>query len=141
MMHADLLYHTGKQMNPEPINIELRELVRVLARGEPAVVKLEPGDASHYAFLIVPASANHVRHHLGRYGIESSRAVDYWFVARLDDHGGAWTWLPIDWPARPELMILANDNEWTVTLLVWWFEIVAVELEAERGGARAQSER
>lgn len=125
---APLMYGT-REMQPDPINTTFGEIVERLAHGHPVIVELEPGDATYYSLLIVPAWAAYVATHLGRFGIPADQAHRYLIGTRMTDqegqafyateHVGPWD-------------IDSVDNEWSRELIAWWLRILWEHLNAER---------
>src|SRR5947208_2980472 len=116
-------------MNPEPVNQSLARLATCLVQGDhPVIAELEPGDATYYNLLLVPAWAAYVAPHLGRFGIPLTKAHDYLIVTRLTDTEGQTFYCTRqigDW----DLEII--PNAWTRTVLVWWLKILWLHLEAQ----------
>ncbi len=111
------LKYGNREMVAEPINVPLSVVADLLRRGLPVSVELEPGDATYYHLLIVPASAPYVEPFLGRYGIPVDRATDFLIVTKLTDQEGRAFYATADvgpWDLH------GIENEWTRELLVWW---------------------
>ena len=111
------LHYGNREMVSEPINLPLSVVADLLRQGLPVSVELEPGDATYYHLLIVPAWATYVAPFLGRYGIPRDRATDYLIVTRLTDQEGLAFYATAnvgDWD------LPGIENEWTRDLLVWW---------------------
>lgn len=121
----ELLYH-GKAMSAEPENMPLAAIVDALHHGNPVIAKLEPGDGTHYALLIVPAWLNGVAEHLGRYGIRPTTAASYLIVTQLNDHGGHAFYAFRDGVETWDMQDI--ENGWTREVFAWWFSILWKEL-------------
>lgn len=122
---SELLYG-NKPMDPKPINGSLESVCRCLRRGETVVVKLEPGDATHYCLLIVPAWAEDVAAHLGRYGIREHSAVEYLIVTQLDDAGGQAFYAFAHGMEGCDMRHIRNS--WTQQIFTWWFDLLWTKL-------------
>lgn len=130
MNTADLaLDYNGKLMAAEPINISLGMVATRLRQGDPVIAQLEPGDATHYCLLIVPAWADEIRRHLGRYGIRENTAKDYLIVTQLDDAGGQAFYAYAHGMEGADMRHIRNG--WTVQLFVWWFTLLWAELKCK----------
>lgn len=44
------LDYNGVPMSPEPVNITMALVLGQLRQGNPVIVKLEPGDSTHYCW-------------------------------------------------------------------------------------------
>jgi hypothetical protein len=124
----ELLYH-GKKMNPQPVNTSFYLIVAALRQGDPVVAKLEPGDGTHYALLIVPAWADGVASHLGRYGIRPSTSASYLIVTQLNDHGGDSFYAFSEGTETWDMQSI--KNEWTREVFAWWFRILWSAIKKE----------
>lgn len=122
-----LEYH-GRQMNAEPINIDLGTVADKLRGGSPVVVQLEPGDGTHYCLLVVPAWADDVRNHLDRFGIRPHSAESYMIVTQLDDTGGHGFYAFADGVEEWDLKHIHND--WTRAVFCWWFNLLWPKIRA-----------
>jgi len=116
------LNYNGTPMKWEPINTETEPLLDMLHDSEPVVVKLEPGDASHYALLLVPCGASGIAGHLGRFGVPAADAERYCIVVRLDDKKGDQAFIRMEAACGTwDTHALSRDSVWTARLLAWWF--------------------
>lgn len=116
------LEYQGKQMKLEAENAPLRHLARVVARGYPVIIELEPGDATHYHLLVVPAWAASVREHLGRFGIPVDRCWDYLIVTQLYDDVGNTFYVPAWIEGQHDIESRAVTNDWSRVFLSWWLQ-------------------
>lgn len=130
----ELLYGT-KPMIPQPINISLSQTAAQLAMGNPVVVKLEPGDATHYCLLIVPAWADYVAGELGRYGIRPHTAIEYLIATQLHDQWGAAFYSHCLGTESYDLPKI--ENEWTREIFSWWFRHLWQAIAEKRANPHA----
>ncbi len=128
-MIESLEYH-GKEMNPFPTDTSLTSLVHDLMVGRSATVELQPGDGTRYELLLVPMWENTVR--LVGWGAEDS----YNGLVAVRLRGGYPAGASIVFLNRPnavnELSRLSGDNDWTATLLEWWFQHLAALINEAR---------
>lgn len=127
---SQLILEGGSAMDPEPVNVGFDFLVQGLNTGRPMVAQLEPGDGTHYCLLIVPAWADSVAAHLGRYGIMQSRAGDYLIVTKLNDADGETCYACADGVGTWDLGGIKNP--WTKELLAWWLDLLWAEVKKAR---------
>lgn len=118
-MTTELLYH-GKAMNPVPSNGLISGFADSLHNKEAVVVKLEPGDATHYALLIVPCWTEQIRHDLGRYGIPAKQAEEYLFVSKLGDQESTGCFIHNHLPTLEFGVEPLSNNKWSQLVLAWW---------------------
>lgn len=104
-------------MNPEPVNDNIDHLVMQARCGETVLVQLEPGDATVYYLLIVPAWGDGTRENLGQFGIPAEHADEYLIVTYLKQDGGQ-TFYATDRIGVYDLEMLPNT--WTRTVFAWW---------------------
>jgi len=116
-MTTPLMYGT-KEMLAEPLNMSLSAVAMYLLDREPVVVSLEPGDATNYTLLIVPALASGVHGQLGRYGIPLAACRDYLFISKLSGEACPGTFVRP--PCHDFDFEFISPNEWTRTFLAWW---------------------
>lgn len=112
------LTHMGVGMTPEPVNVHPEQIVDAIRDGDPVVVILEPGDATRYHLLIVPAWADKVRDQLGAYGIPVRVAEGTLIVTKLSQEGGNTFWAQTH--VNEYDLADAIQNEWSRILLSWW---------------------
>jgi hypothetical protein len=126
----ETLDYYGKPMKWEPINTETDSLLDMLHDLEPVVVKLEPGDASHYALLLVPCGASGVAGNLGRFGVPAADAERYCIAVRLDDKKGEQSFIRLEAACGTwDTDALSRGNPWTAELLAWWFRGLQEKIE------------
>lgn len=128
---AEPLLYGSKQMDPKPLNLPLEDIVLALRGGSPVVAQLEPGDGTHYCLLIVPAWADGVSPHLGRYGIRQTASRDYLIVTYLQDTHGHTFYAFRDgtfYAFRDGMEAWDIDNAiknaWTRQVFIWWFNML-----------------
>ncbi|KKN88166.1 hypothetical protein LCGC14_0252380 [marine sediment metagenome] len=119
---TDPIEYNGKPMRFEPINITTLDMLRLMRRGTPQVVLLEPGDATRYTLLAVPLGTD-VASHLDDFGIPRREAHNYLFVSKLAAEECPGTWLPFgsDLTVGTYDVVPLTDNEWSRRFLAWWF--------------------
>ena len=118
-----LEYSPGKFMAFAPKNIVTTGMVELLQHNQPLVVILEPGDATRYTLLLVPAASSAVGRDLSDFGIVASQAHRYIFVSKLSSMECQGSWLPFG-PGvvvEPHDIVYLSDNQWSQTFLAWWF--------------------
>jgi hypothetical protein len=125
-----VLRYGAREMNPSPLNMTLADLAWRLHDGRPVIAELEPGDATYYSLLIVPAWAGDVVRHLGRYGIAPDQAHRYLIVTKLNDQGGSAFYATAD---VGEWDLHGIDNPWSRELIVWWLRLLWAEIKRQRG--------
>lgn len=126
-MTEPLLYH-NREMKSEPSNYTLEQVAGLLHHYTSSVIAiLEPGDATRYILLIVPAWSNHVQNHLNSFGIPDRAVRDYLIAVNLDDRGGR-AFYATGW-VGPWDLIDSITNEWSRELLAWWFQCLWEEIE------------
>jgi len=130
LRHQVSLTHHGRALSVAPRNVPLETLAGQLARGQPAIAELEPGDATYYNLLIVPAWAPAVQGHLGRFGIPVALASDYLIVTRLTDTEGRAFYARADVEAWD---LAGITHPWTRELLAWWLGILWQAIAVARG--------
>ena len=128
-MIEPLLYSTGKEMSVEPINITMDSLVWGLSHNVPYVANLEPGDATHYSLLLVPAGGVTICENFGRWGVPADRASEYIIAIKMDDRDLRGCWIPTFEPTDPHHVASLSPNEWSRAFLAWWFRHLLEELE------------
>lgn len=125
----ELLYH-GRQMNPTPLGSSMDDVARALQGEHPVSAEIEPGDGTYYNVLIVPAWCEHVKEHLGRYGIPAEKAKDYLIVTKLTDADSPTFYAADDVGAWDMHGI---ENQWTRDVLVWWLRYLWLHIAEARG--------
>lgn len=114
-------------MKPEPSNITLRHVLDLLHDGRTVYVCLEPGDATRYDLLITPVSGICVGDTV--YGRLPSWGKEYSImVTRLIGMRPAFSNMIAPNMFDGELLEIANNNQWSKTLLNWWTQIVVTQL-------------
>ncbi len=129
----DALTYQGKQMVVEPINRSLVKIAYDLKAGMPVVAELEPGDATYYCLLLVPAWAPCVVDYLGRYGIQRTLTDEpnFLLAVKLDADGGRAAWIPCDNRLGVWHTAHLSENTWSQEFLVWWLLHLIDRLNAE----------
>ena len=123
-----LVYGAGKAMAVEPVNTTMVDLANNLSHGVPQVANLEPGDATHYSLLLVPAHLATLRNHFGRWGVPADRAHDYLIAIKMDDLQMLGCWIPKFEPTDVHHVAPLTGNEWSQAFLVWWFRHLLQEM-------------
>lgn len=125
MTYPELLYNDRAVMKLEPTNIGMDRLVLTLYEGNPAVVQLEPGDATRYCLLIVPAWSPEVKGSLDMFGIPSEHCSRYLLVTKMNGLKGTMGFVPLNDGVLVEHHFdEIVTNFWSMRLLAWWFEIL-----------------
>lgn len=126
-MTRALVYH-GKEMDPGGLDFSVSDVAEMLERALPVVVRLEPGDGTHYSLLLVPSWGDGVRGTLGRIGIPSGQHC-YLFVARIEGDFTPGVWIDLRHPSGNwlDLERLAQ-NPWSIAIYRWWLDFLAGEL-------------
>ena len=125
-LQVEELSYQGSMMSAKPLNVSLTELARRLHQGEPAVVILEPGDATRYRLLITSCWAQGIRNELADVGIPARATNEYLLVTKFDGHlGDAWFA-----SATVEDFDVPVSNKWSCALLAWWLRLLWLELES-----------
>ncbi len=114
--------YNNKEMQFAPINVDLDELIPEINGGNPAVVILEPGDATRYVLLLVPLSIG-IAPHLRGFGIPSAEASNYIFVSKLSGEDCQGTWIPFGQKVVVGTWHVdsLSGNSWSQEFLAWWF--------------------
>ena len=114
------LFHGTRQMGREPIGpTSVREYAQLIVDGQTVAIELEPGDATYYCLIIVPAWTEGLLGRLDRYGIPRHACMDYLFVTRVDDDGGK-TFIFNRFNSGEHTLEDHIKNPWSQRLLSWW---------------------
>lgn len=113
--------YIGKQLDPTPQNMSLSQAAVFATAALPFAVTLEPGDGTHYQFLIVPAWNNVIYNHFDHWGVPANSADDYFIVTKMDSECMTTVWVPI-FAVYPQLSHLdpISHNEHTNHVMAWW---------------------
>ncbi len=120
-MTTEPLVYQGKEMAVEPINTTMERLASNLQHGVPQVAELEPGDATYYSLLLVPADLPMIRNHFGRWGVPAESAGNYLIAVKLDDIHMHGCWIPRFEATQPHHVAGLTPNEWSRQFFAWWF--------------------
>ena len=124
----EALAYNERPMSPDPINIDVEDVVDALTDGRPVSVELEPGDATYYNLIIVPCWAPVVRRSLGRYGVPRADATEYLLVTYLrgDDSPTFFAMSHVN------ALDVPVKNPWSAGLVAWWLRGLWRAIEADR---------
>lgn len=131
---VDLVAEGLKELTVEPINVTMHDLAVHLLSGLPMVAQLEPGDATHYGLLLMPADSATIRDAWGRYGITPETANQYLLAVRLDSMHMHGCFVPCnDGEIRVHHVHALTENEWSRQFLAWWFNHLLEERKRHAG--------
>lgn len=109
------LHRGAVQMDPSNKLMSHEDTVRLLVAHTPTPVRLEPGDATRYDLLVWLLDARTAA------ALHYSPMEQYFLVTRFvggDPVGSAIVRAHV--PLPHEVVPIANENEWSLTLLHWY---------------------